>query len=178
MTRARDLRHFALAILTLGFLCAGFAQQHEPAQLSPEYQKWLDQDVHWIITRTERAEFLSLASDPARNKFVVDFWERHNPSPAAKENAFKQEHYRRLAFANEHFAAAKPGWTTDRGHIYIVYGPPDSIITHAAISGGHADLVWIYRNQHGRPASIQFVDDCNCGDYRLHSAVPLDDEQE
>ena len=63
-------------------------------------------------------------------KFIEQFWERRNPDPGASENKFKEEHYRRIAYANEHFAASRPGWKTDRGHLYIIYGPPDEIDSH------------------------------------------------
>jgi GWxTD domain-containing protein len=67
-------------------------------------------------------------------QFIEQFWLRRNPNPDSPENEFKDEHYARIAYANEHFAAGKPGWMTDRGHIYIAYGKPDSIDSHP--SGG------------------------------------------
>jgi GWxTD domain-containing protein len=92
------------------------------------YEDWLDEDVRWIISPEERAAFHQLASDEARDQFIEAFWQRRDPTPDTLENEFKQEHYRRILYANEHFAAgAVPGWETDRGHIYIVYGPADQI---------------------------------------------------
>ncbi|HEY1463199.1 MAG TPA: GWxTD domain-containing protein [Terriglobales bacterium] len=82
----------------------------------------MNEDVHWIISNQERSEFLKLSTDQQRDEFVVAFWNNHNPV-GAPENSFKSEHYRRLAYANQHFAANRPGWETDRGHVYVVYGP-------------------------------------------------------
>jgi len=88
------------------------------------YKKWLEEDVAWIITGQERADFVKLSTDKQRDEFVVAFWERRNPRPGSSENKFKEQHYRRLAYANTHFAAGVPGWKTDRGRMYILYGPP------------------------------------------------------
>jgi GWxTD domain-containing protein len=140
------------------------------AQLAPEYQKWLNEDVRWIITSHERQEFLGLTTDQARDRFVVQFWDSRNPHPASKENAFKHEHYRRLAFSNLHFAAAQPGWETDRGRVYVMYGRPDAITTH---SGAIPDQVWLYHRLNGdENVTFRFVDHCACGDYRLTDGQP------
>jgi GWxTD domain-containing protein len=113
-------------------------------QLAPEYAKWLHEEVRWIITDQERAEFLALKSDSARDQFVTEFWEQRNPAPGSSRNRFKEEHYRRLAFANQHFAARTQGDETDRGHIYVVYGPPDEITSH---SDSHIpSQTWYYRH--------------------------------
>ena len=102
--------------------------------LHKEYQRWLDEEVRWIITPEERAAFLRLSKDEDRDQFVVAFWLRRDPTPGTAENEFKEEHYRRLAYANEHFAYEIPGWKTDRGRVYIVYGPPSDIKTESAHS--------------------------------------------
>ena len=134
-------------------------------QLKPEYQKWLNEDVHWIITSQERQQFVNLPTDQARDRFVVQFWERRNPAPGSSENPFKVEHYRRLAFANQHFAAKLPGDETDRGRIYIVDGPPDAITKD---SGAIPDEVWSYRRLNGdKNVTFKFIDRCGCGDYQL-----------
>jgi GWxTD domain-containing protein len=87
------------------------------------YKKWLMEDVAWIITDQERTDFKKLSTDEQRDDFVVAFWERRNPNPGSPTNKFKEEHYRRLAYANSHFATGVPGWKTDRGRTYILYGP-------------------------------------------------------
>jgi GWxTD domain-containing protein len=150
------------------------------AELKGEYRKWLDQDVRWIITDEESKAFKSLANDEERDQFIEQFWQRRNPDPDSNNNEFKDEHYARIAYANEHFAAGKPGWLTDRGHIYIAYGKPDSIDSHP--SGGNYERpmeegggntstfpfeTWHYRYLAGvgDNIDIEFVDTCMCGDY-------------
>ena len=103
-------------------------------ELSKPYKKWLDEDVVYIITDEERAAFKQLSNDEERDNFIEAFWQRRDPTPDTEENEFKEEHYQRIAYANEHFAAGVPGWKTDRGRIYIVYGKPDEIESHP--SGG------------------------------------------
>src|SRR5262249_11814189 len=91
-------------------------------ELSKPYKKWLDEDVSYIITDEERAAFRQLSNDEERDNFIEAFWQRRDPTPDTEENEFKEEHYQRIAYANEHFAAGVPGWKTDRGRIYIVFG--------------------------------------------------------
>ena len=92
-------------------------------ELSKTYKKWLDEDVRWIITDEEQKAFKLLSNDEERDQFIEAFWQRRDPTPDTIENEFKEEHYRRMAYANEHFAAGIPGWKTDRGRMYIMYGP-------------------------------------------------------
>jgi GWxTD domain-containing protein len=155
------------------------ALKHE---LKGEYKKWVDEDVRWIITDQELQAFKSLGNDEERDQFIEQFWLRRNPNPDSPENEYREEHYARIAYANEHFAAGKPGWRTDRGHIYIAYGKADSIDSHP--SGGEYDRpmeegggttstfpfeVWHYRylDGIGDNVDIEFVDTCMCGDYHM-----------
>src|SRR5689334_23463853 len=103
-------------------------------ELETPYRKWLNEDVSYIITDEERAAFKKLQTDEEREQFIEQFWLRRDPTPDTVENEFKEEHYRRIAYANEHFAAGIPGWKTDRGQMYIKFGPPDEIESHP--SGG------------------------------------------
>jgi len=151
-------------------------------ELEGSYKKWLDQDVRWIITDDERKAFMQLSNNEERDQFIEAFWQRRNPNPDSEDNEFKDEHYRRIEYANEHFAAGKPGWMTDRGRIYIVYGPPDEIDDHP--SGGtyerpmeegggetstypFADWRYRYIEGIGQEVIIEFVDSCMCGDYHM-----------
>ena len=148
---------------------AGAQRQTSCAETSP-YDKWLNQEVVYIIDDIERAAFQKLTSDEERNKFIGQFWERRNPNPGSPENKFKEQHYRRLGYANEHFAASRPGWRTDRGHMDIVYGPPDQIKDYA--KGEHSTYalqVWTYRHVEGigDNVSVTFVDRMGSGDYHL-----------
>ena len=92
-------------------------------ELETPYRKWLNEDVAWIITDEERSAFKRLQTDEEREQFIENFWLRRDPTPDTVENEFKEEHYRRMAYANERFASGIPGWRTDRGQIYIKYGP-------------------------------------------------------
>ena len=160
-----------------------FAQQKALRQeLKGVYKKWLDEDVRWIITDQEMQAFKSLSNDEERDQFIEQFWLRRNPNPDSPDNEYRDEHYRRIAYANEHFAAGKPGWKTDRGHIYIAYGKPDSIDSHPSggnyqrpmdEGGGNTSTypfeVWHYRYLQGigDNIDIEFVDTCMCGDYHM-----------
>ena len=157
----------------------------EPAQpgvedLKPPYRNWVDEDVVWIINPEERAAFLRLTNDAERDTFIESFWELRNPAPGSPGNRFREEHYKRIAYANEHFAASVPGWQTDRGRTYIVYGPPYSIDAHPAggqdrgIATNLPFEVWQYRPAEGagQGTDIKFVDQCQCGDYRLVLQAP------
>ena len=99
-------------------------------ELSGAYKKWLAEDVGYIITDEERAVFKKLSNDEEREQFIEQFWLRRNPDPESLANDYKEEHYRRIAYANQHFASGIPGWKADRGRIYIMYGPPDEIEAH------------------------------------------------
>jgi len=158
------------------------AQKALKQELKGAYKTWLDQDVSYIISDEERKAFKNLSNDEERDAFIENFWLRRNPNPDSPENEFREEHYRRIAYANEHYAAGKPGWKTDRGHIYISFGPPDSIDSHP--SGGNYTRpmdegggqtatfpfeVWHYRYLEGIGENIdlEFVDTCQCGDYHF-----------
>ena len=103
-------------------------------ELESPYKKWLNEEVPYIITNEERASFKKFTTDDEREQFIENFWERRNPNPGSPENEFKEEYYRRIAYANEHYASGIQGWRTDRGRIYIMYGPPDENDSHP--SGG------------------------------------------
>ena len=103
-------------------------------ELESPYKKWLNEEVPYIITGEERASFKKLTTDDEREQFIESFWERRNPNPGSPENEFKEEYYRRIAYANEHYASGIQGWRTDRGRIYIMYGPADEVDSHP--SGG------------------------------------------
>jgi GWxTD domain-containing protein len=151
-------------------------------ELKGEYKKWVDEDVRWIITDQELQAFRSLSNDEERDQFIENFWLRRNPNPDSPENEYREEHYARIAYANEHFAAGKPGWKTDRGHIYIAYGKADSIDSHPSggsyerpieEGGGNTSTfpfeTWHYRYLEGigDNIDIEFVDSCMCGDYHM-----------
>ncbi len=158
-------------------------------ELQGPYKKWLNEDVVYIITDEERSAFERLSNNEERDQFIEQFWLRRDPTPDTVENEYREEHYRRIAYANERFTAGTKGWATDRGRIYIVYGPPDSIDAHASgestyhmpvdQGGGTMNTfpfeVWTYRHIDGLGENIQieFVDRCLCNEYRM-SMNPTD----
>src|SRR3974390_975016 len=151
-------------------------------ELETPYRKWLNEDVAYIITDEERAAFKKLQTDEEREQFIEQFWLRRDPTPDSIENEFKEEHYRRIAYANENFASGIPGWKTDRGRIYITYGPPDEKETHPSggtyerppeEGGGTTSTFpfeqWRYRYIEGIGSDIiiEFVDTSMSGEYRM-----------
>ena len=106
-------------------------------ELDSPYKTWLNEDVVYIISPDERKAFLQLETNEEREQFIEQFWLRRSDNPDLPDNDFKEEHYRRIAYANEHFASGIPGWKTDRGRIYIMWGKPDEIESHP--SGGTYD---------------------------------------
>jgi len=158
------------------------AQKAVRQELKGAYKSWLEQDVLYIISDEEKRAFKNLSNDEERESFIENFWLRRNPNPDSADNEFREEHYRRIAYANEHYAAGKPGWKTDRGHIYIAYGKPDSIESHPSggsyerpmdEGGGETSTfpfeVWHYRylESIGENIDLEFVDSCMCGDYHF-----------
>jgi GWxTD domain-containing protein len=151
-------------------------------ELDNAYKKWLNEEVAYIITDEERSAFLRLNNNEEREQFIEQFWLRRDPTPDTVENEFKEEHYRRIAYANEHYASGIPGWKTDRGRIYIIWGPADEIESHP--SGGSYDRPpeegggststypfekWRYRYLEGigNDIILEFVDPTLSGEYRL-----------
>jgi GWxTD domain-containing protein len=150
-----------------------------PTPLAGPYRTWLDQDVRWIIAPDEHSVYTTLQTNAERLQFIEGFWNRRNPNPSSSQNTFKEEHYRRLAYANERFYGPHPGWKSDRGRVYIIYGKPDSIDAHpsGAASETSPFEVWHYNSPHSaasqqlapspQPIDLKFVDTCRCGDYKL-----------
>ena len=151
-------------------------------ELETPYRKWLSEDVTYIITDEERQAFKKLATDDERQSFIEQFWFRRDPTPDTIENEYKEEHYRRIAYANERFASGIPGWKADRGRIYITFGPPDEIESHPSggtyqrpteEGGGTTSTYpfeqWRYRYIEGvgQDVVIEFVDTSQSGEYRM-----------
>ena len=145
-------------------------------------RKWLDEDVAYVITSEERSAFKALKTDEEREQFIEQFWLRRSSNPDLPENDFKEEHYRRIAYANEHYASGIPGWKTDRGRTYIIWGPADEVDSHP--TGGTYDRpmnegggststypweMWRYRYLEGigNNVEIEFVDPSGSGEYHM-----------
>ena len=151
-------------------------------ELDTPYKQWLNEDVIYIISPEERQAFLQLATNEEREQFIEQFWLRRSSNPDLPDNDFKEEHYRRIAYTNEHFASGIPGWKTDRGRMYIMWGPADEVESHP--SGGTYDRpmeegggstttypweTWRYRYMEGIGENViwEFVDPSGSGEYRL-----------
>ena len=159
-------------------------RQHQKELIKEDkhYRAWENQDVKWIMTDAEREAFARLSNNDERDAFIEAFWDRRDPTPDTVENEFKDEHYRRLTYANEHFSAGTAGSLTDRGHIYIAWGPPDEIESHPSggiynrepREGGGSTTTypferWRYRHLEGVGTEVvlEFVDACMCNQYKL-----------
>ncbi len=153
-------------------------------ELETPYRKWLNEDVLYIITDEERNAFKRMSTDEEREQFIEQFWLRRDPTPDTQENEYKEEHYRRIAYANERYASGIPGWKTDRGRIYITFGPPDEIESRPSggtyerpyeEGGGTTSTFpfekWRYRYLEGvgnqTDIIIEFVDPTMTGEYRM-----------
>src|SRR5438270_10140765 len=151
-------------------------------ELETPYKQWLNEDVVYIISPAERQAFLQLETNEEREQFIEQFWLRRSSNPDMPDNDFKEEHYRRIAYANEHFASGIPGWRTDRGRTYIIWGPADEVDSHP--TGGTYDRPmdegggststypwekWRYRylDGIGNNVEIEFVDPSGSGEYRM-----------
>ena len=151
-------------------------------ELDSAYKQWLNEDVVYIITPDERNAFLQLQTNEEREQFIEQFWLRRSSNPDLPDNDFKEEHYRRIAYANEHYASGIPGWKTDRGRMYIMWGPPDEVESHP--TGGTYDRPmeegggststypwetwrWRYLEGIGENIILEFVDPSGSGEYHL-----------
>ena len=151
-------------------------------ELDTPYKQWLSEDVIYIISPEERQAFLQLETNEEREQFIEQFWLRRSSNPDLPENDFKEEHYRRIAYANEHYASGIPGWKTDRGRMYIMWGPADEVESHP--TGGTYDRpmeegggstttypweTWRYRYMEGIGENVlwEFVDPSGSGEYHL-----------
>ena len=150
-------------------------------ELETPFKKWLDEDVVYIITDEEKKAFKGLQSDEEREQFIEQFWLRRDPSPDTEENEYREEHYRRIAYANDNFASGIPGWRSDRGMIYIKYGAPDERDQHnggteerdITEGGGTTSMYpyekWRYRyiDGIGTNVEMEFVDTTMTGEFHL-----------
>ena len=157
-------------------------QKELEKELAGPWKKWMNEDVLYIITDEEKQAFKRLKTDEERQSFVESFWQRRDPTPDTEENEYKEEHYRRIAYANDHYASGIPGWKTDRGMIYIKYGPADEIDSHPSggsyerpieEGGGETSTFpfedWRYRYIEGVGTNvmIEFVDTTMSGEYHI-----------
>jgi GWxTD domain-containing protein len=154
--------------------------------LPPAYARWVKGPISYLITPQEKDVFLRLVTNEERDEFVKQFWERRNPNPGSPKNVFKGEFYRRIAYADQHFAySGVPGWKTDMGHVYIAWGPPNEMENHPKgrphpvddwyynhiprvsdnVSGGRAKVTLV-------GVKVIFIDRTGNGDFQFASSIP------
>ena len=159
------------AVLTLTATLVLTAWQPHRAPPDGPYTSWLKEDVAYIINDRERTAFQALQSDDERKMFIEQFWLRRDPTPDTPRNEAKEEHYRRIAYTNDHYAYQVAGWKSDRGRIYIVYGPPDEIESHPSGSPQRAYPYeqWLYHHIAGvgDNVMIDFIDPEFKGEFRM-----------
>src|SRR5271165_2258420 len=151
-------------------------------ELDSQYKQWLNEDVVYIISPQEREAFLQLDTNEEREQAIEQFWLRRSTNPDLPDNDFKEEHYRRIAYANEHYASGIPGWKTDRGRMYIMWGPADEVDSHPMggtydrpmEEGGGSTTTypwetwrWRYLEGIGENIILEFVDPSGSGEYHL-----------
>ena len=168
MTQVRDRRFVrwsvvagvVLAAVAMSFVAGVAPVPDARAETLDRFEKWLNEDVIYIITEAEKASFAALTNDADREAFIENFWRDRDPTPASPKNEFRDEHYRRIAFANARWGEERPGWQTDRGRIYTIYGPPDEIEVHPSDGvekwrykdGVFANVVLDFSKEVGQPA--------------------------
>ena len=188
----RSIAVFLGLVVAIGSTTVAVAQEKGKAknpnekkqreELKSVYKNWIEQDVGYIITDEERKAFKTLKTDEERDQFIEQFWLRRDPDPDTTENEYKEQYYERIQYANEKFASGIPGWKTDRGRIYIMFGKPDEIESHPAggpyerpsyHGGGNTSTypfeIWWYRYIEGigSDIEIEFVDPSGSGEYRI-----------
>lgn len=168
------------AVLLAGLLAASalaWAAAVKVQDLPLQYRKWLEEDAAYLIGPKEKAVFLSLTTDRQRELFIQAFWKQRNSDPGSEKNTFREEHYRRMAYANQHFGRGStlPGWKTDRGRIYIILGPPRQDFTYDQSLEVVPVQVWFYQGfaGFGLPDSFScvFYKPAPAGEYELYSPV-------
>jgi len=177
---------FLLFIVLACLLCLSSQAQEKRIIVCTEsdaevYKKWAKRDAAYLITKEEKEAYEKLITSAEREKFIEDFWRRRDPTPATEVNEFRTEHYERIAYTNEHFASGIPGWMTDRGRTYIVYGKPDRIEKGRAKFENFENILfetWHYKSLKGVGTGVEvtFIDPTETNEYRIrkHSKAELE----
>jgi len=160
----------------------GKAQAVKQEEQQDYYKKWLKEDVVYIITDEEIEVFDKFTTEDEKEEFIEQFWYRRDSDLRTAANEYKEEHYRRIAYANERFPSGLPGWKTDRGRTYIIHGPPTQVTSRAGggfyarpmhegggVTSTYPFEVWRYRHIEGigGEVELEFVDASLTGEYRL-----------
>lgn len=125
------VKRSVLSLLPFLFLLAPHFLKEVPAAKKQGQSGWLETGVALLVQPDERHTYQNLTTEDEQGRFVELFWQRRDPTPATPRNEFQEEFEKRLAYVNKKFSAGNtPGWKTDRGKIYLRYGPPTSIEYH------------------------------------------------
>ena len=174
---------FVFIFSLVGLTVEKTKEKEKEQKLAKKYKKWLQEEVIYIVSQNEKEVFKSLKTDEERDNFIKTFWKRRDPTPMIPFNEFKEEHYRRIEYAKRHFFEGRIGWRTDRGRVYIMFGPPDFKETNpgggrgfvfgpSAPTSEFPSEVWTYRYIPGLKArssriDFTFVNYYNSGSYQL-----------
>jgi len=174
----RRIPKFLTIIVAFSFAIAlapvRVSADNKEKKLPPQYREWLTRDVVYLITRGEKAQFLKLATDADREAFIEHFWAIRNPDSGSPVNTFREEHYKRLAYADDHFSIGKrvPGWATPRGKVYIQLGEPKQMQTYQGYDRVRPMQIWFYETNSPALAPffyVVFYKQDSFGDYRIYS---------
>ena len=174
MKKKLVLLFFAFVAIFLFSLVEAIAQKDG---LPERYEKWLQEEVGYIIAPLEKEVFLQLSTDRERDLFMKAFWKQRDPTSGTPKNEFKEEHYRRVNYSNHFFGRTVPGpgWRTERGRIYIILGEPGTIERFTGKSTIYPTEVWFYQDmtKFGLPAgfNLVFFQQGAIGDYKLYSPL-------
>jgi GWxTD domain-containing protein len=125
------------------------------------------EEAKYLATDPEQVQFLKLTDTRARQKYLYEFWQRRNPDTATLANPYRDQYLQRVDYANKNLTVAfHPGWKTDRGRVYIVYGPSDEIERFANSDECLPYEIWHYNNLQGGVIFV-FVDRSGTGLYEL-----------
>jgi len=176
-----------LILVALSYLGVNFAQAQakekpkstkELVKALPEkYRKWLEEEVVYIISPKEKEVFLRLENDRQRDIFIEAFWKQRDPNPDTPENEYKEEHYRRIKYANQNFGkdSPGPGWRTDMGRIYILLGEPSYTEKYENLYDLYPTVIWFYQgmSEYGLPNGfyVVFYKPNSAGEYQLYSPI-------
>lgn len=167
-----------LLVLTLSMCGTGVLSAATKATVPAKYATWLNEEVPYIISNAERSAFLALKTDADRDAFIQNFWEIRNPDPNSPTNQFRDEYYRRLAYANDQFGSPgrHDGWRTARGMVYITLGPPQQLTPYRSSQYLTPLEIWFYQSpstNHALPPYfyLVFYQRTLNEDYKLYSPM-------
>jgi len=182
-----NIKKKSISVLILFFIVVftvfPWPQKKSPKDLPDTYRQWLEEEVVYIITPREKDVFLQLENNRERDLFIKAFWKQRDPNPHTPENEFKEEHYRRISYANQWFGRESPGpgWRTDMGRIYVVLGEPKSIEKFEGLTEVYPTIIWLYQGmvEYGLPNAfnVVFFKKRGMGEYELYSPIKYGPQQ-